>query len=223
MAPAAAVPPSAASESPADRLAAPVQFVWRTDAEGCFSSISPEFAAVVGEHAADIVGRRFKDVSTTFELDPSGEIAGLLQRRDTWSGRTVLWPVAGSDRRIPVDLAALPVYGRDRSFEGFRGFGVARPGEAVIDHERIGLALVPNGKAPEETEPEARPAPTAEEQETPPQATVPAAVEAAAPAEVEPMVSEQPAAEPSAPEESPEAEAPVSEAEPVRTSAIPTR
>ncbi|AMS44082.1 PAS domain S-box protein [Aminobacter aminovorans] len=137
-----------------DRSAAPVRFVWRTDADGRFSAISPEFAAVVGDHAADVVGRRFQDVSTTFELDPSGEIAGLLQRRDTWSGRSVLWPVAGTDRRIPVDLAALPVYGRDRSFEGFRGFGVARPGEAVVDHERIGLALVPNGKHPEQAEPQ---------------------------------------------------------------------
>ena len=137
-----------------ERSAAPVRFVWRTDAEGRFSAISPEFAAVVGDHAADVVGRRFQDVSNTFELDPSGEIAGLLQRRDTWSGRSVLWPVAGSDRRIPVDLAALPVYGRDRSFEGFRGFGVARPGEAVLDHERIGLALVPNGRHPEDAEPQ---------------------------------------------------------------------
>ena len=163
----------------AARSAAPVRFVWRTDADGRFSAISPEFAAVVGEHAADVVGRRFQDVSNTFELDPSGEIAGLLQRRDTWSGRSVLWPVAGSDRRIPVDLAALPVYGRDRSFEGFRGFGVARPGEAVIDHERIGLALVPNGKHPEEAE-EATGA--AEK----PSAVEPAAV---APAFVEPVAA----------------------------------
>ncbi|MEO5321835.1 PAS domain S-box protein [Mesorhizobium sp. CC13] len=144
----------------AGRSAAPVRFVWRTDAEGRFSAVSAEFVALVGEHAADVVGRRFEDVSNTFELDPSGEIAGLLQRRDTWSGRSVLWPVAGSDRRIPVDLAALPVYGRDRSFEGFRGFGVARPGEAVIDHERIGLALVPNGKPDQEPEPHAEAEPT---------------------------------------------------------------
>ncbi len=167
-----------------DRSAAPVRFVWRTDAEGRFSAISPEFAAVVGDHAADVVGRRFQDVSTTFELDPSGEIAGLLQRRDTWSGRSVLWPVAGTDRRIPVDLAALPVYGRDRSFEGFRGFGVARPGEAVVDHERIGLALVPNGKHPEHVEPHAN---TYEE----PSAAEPVVVEpaAAATAAVEPAAT----------------------------------
>ncbi|TIQ18636.1 MAG: PAS domain-containing sensor histidine kinase, partial [Mesorhizobium sp.] len=74
-------------------------------------------------------------------------IAGLLDRRDTWSGRSVLWPVAGTDFKIPVDLAALPVYGRSRAFEGFRGFGVARTSDAVVDPEAIGMALVPNAEA----------------------------------------------------------------------------
>jgi PAS domain S-box-containing protein len=131
-------PPPAAAE----RVTTPMRFVWRTDAEGKFSAISPEFADAVGALAADIVGRRFKDVAATFALDPSGEIAGLLDRRDTWSGRSVLWPVAGTALKIPVDLAALPVYGRDRDFQGFRGFGVARGAEAVADPEGIGLVLV---------------------------------------------------------------------------------
>ncbi|TIX19849.1 MAG: PAS domain-containing sensor histidine kinase, partial [Mesorhizobium sp.] len=108
-----------------DRAAAPVRFVWRTDAEGKFSALSPEFADIVGKPAADVIGRRFRDVAATFGLDPSGEISGLLERRDTWSGRSVLWPVVGTDLKVPVDLAALPVYGRSRAFEGFRGFGVA--------------------------------------------------------------------------------------------------
>jgi len=133
--------PEAASTA-AERVTTPVRFVWRTDAEGKFSAISPEFADAVGALAADIVGRRFKDVAAAFALDPSGEIAGLLDRRDTWSGRSVLWPVAGTALKIPVDLAALPVYGRDRDFQGFRGFGVARGAEAVADPEGIGLVLV---------------------------------------------------------------------------------
>jgi PAS domain S-box-containing protein len=132
-----AVPPAPKFE----RELTPVRFVWRTDAEGSFSAISPEFAKAVGEPAADIVGRKFRDVATIFALDPSGEIAGLLERRDTWSGRSVLWPVSGTDLRIPVDLAALPVYGRGRNFEGFRGFGVARGGDAVPDPEALGLVL----------------------------------------------------------------------------------
>ncbi|TGS09516.1 PAS domain S-box protein [Mesorhizobium sp. M2E.F.Ca.ET.209.01.1.1] len=135
-----------------DRSAPPLRFVWRTDAEGKFSALSPEFADIVGQPAADVIGRRFKDVATTFGLDASGEIAGLLERRDTWSGRSVLWPVAGTDLKIPVDLAALPVYGRSRAFEGFRGFGVARSADAVIDPEALGMALVPNA-APAGNEP----------------------------------------------------------------------
>ena len=82
-----------------------------------------------------------------------GEIAGLLDRRDTWSGRSVLWPVAGTDLKIPVDLAALPVYGRSRAFEGFRGFGVARTGDAVVDPEAIGMALVANADLPAAVDP----------------------------------------------------------------------
>ncbi|MER9103859.1 PAS domain S-box protein [Mesorhizobium sp. M0848] len=143
-----------------DRAAAPVRFVWRTDAEGKFSALSPEFADIVGKPAADVIGRRFRDVAATFGLDPSGEISGLLERRDTWSGRSVLWPVVGTDLMIPVDLAALPVYGRSRAFEGFRGFGVARASDAVVDPEAIGMALVPNSQAPATPEPQAiQPAP----------------------------------------------------------------
>ncbi|RUX33767.1 PAS domain S-box protein [Mesorhizobium sp. M2A.F.Ca.ET.042.01.1.1] len=135
-----------------DRSAPPLRFVWRTNADGKFSALSPEFADIVGQPAADVIGRRFKDVATIFGLDTSGEIAGLLERRDTWSGRSVLWPVAGTDLKIPVDLAALPVYGRSRAFEGFRGFGVARAADAVVDPEALGMALVPNA-APAGSEP----------------------------------------------------------------------
>src|SRR5690606_23542172 len=102
-----------------------------------FTAISEEFRNAFGDGAADVIGRPFADVARVFGLDPTGEIAGLLARRDTWSGRAVLWPVAGTDLAVPVDLAALPVYGRDRNFEGFRGFGVARMADAVVDPEAI--------------------------------------------------------------------------------------
>lgn len=137
--------PAVASTPPAmpsvDRAAAPVRFVWRTDASGRFSALSPEFAQIVGADAADVVGRSFAEVAAAFRIDPSGEIAGLLERRDTWSGRSVLWPIAGTDLSVPVDLAALPVYDRNRNFEGFRGFGVARTADAVVDAQGAGLRL----------------------------------------------------------------------------------
>ena len=131
----------------ADIAAAPLRFVWRTDAEGKFSALSDEFRQAFGAEATDIVGRDFADVAEAFALDPDGEIAGLMNRRDTWSGRSVLWPIAGTDLVAPVDLAALPVYGRDGTFEGFRGFGIARMGDAVVDDHARGLQLV--GALPE--------------------------------------------------------------------------
>ncbi|MAW86393.1 MAG: PAS domain-containing sensor histidine kinase [Phyllobacteriaceae bacterium] len=127
--------------------AQPVRFVWRTDAEGRFTSISDEFCGVVGPAASDIIGRPFEDVAAQFGIDPDGDIAGLLSRRDTWSGRCVYWPLQGTAMRAPVDLAALPIYSRDRSFEGFRGFGVIRPGDAVDDPAATGMALAAGQEA----------------------------------------------------------------------------
>jgi PAS domain S-box-containing protein len=124
-----------------DRNAAPVRFVWKTDAAGRFSAVSPEFLASVGATSGDVLGRPFSQISDALGLDPQKEIAGLLERRDTWSGRSVFWPIAGTDLKVPVDLAALPSYSRDRTFEGFRGFGVARLADSVVDLDAVGLTL----------------------------------------------------------------------------------
>jgi PAS domain S-box-containing protein len=126
-----------------DPAAKPARFVWKINQEGAFSEVSPEFAAAVGPNAADIVGRKFPDLARVFNLDPDHVIADLLNRRDTWSGKTVYWPIQGTDLVTPVDLAALPTYTRDRRFDGFRGFGIVRSGETRKDPEALGLALVP--------------------------------------------------------------------------------
>ena len=153
---------------------APLRFVWRTDAGGRFSQVSPEFAAAVGLNETQLLGRAFSDVAQRLSLDPDGEIAGLLARRDTWSGRSVMWPVAGADTRIPVDLAALPVYSRLRAFEGFRGFGVARFVDAVSDPGASLLRLADPAEATAEV-PAAEPAlPPATEAADPFRGEVPA-------------------------------------------------
>ena len=126
----------------------PVRFVWKIDDRGIFSEISKEFAETVGPNAADIEGRKFTDVAQVFNIDPDHTITDLLRKRDTWSGKTVYWPVQGTDLRVPVDLAALPTYSRDREFDGFRGFGIVRSSDAEGDPESIGLALVDNLGAP---------------------------------------------------------------------------
>lgn len=143
-APSQADAPAPATEPAGEQRALPTQpvrFVWRTDASGRFAQVSPEFIDAVGANAADVIGRSFRDVATVFGFDLDEEISALLDRRDTWSGRTVLWPVEGHALKVPVDLAALPVYDRERMFEGFRGFGVARMADAVADPDRLGLAL----------------------------------------------------------------------------------
>ncbi|MEP1205572.1 MAG: ATP-binding protein [Lentilitoribacter sp.] len=124
-----------------DRQQRAVRFVWKTDAAGIFTEISPELGEAVGPNAADILGRGFADVALVFNLNPSEEIVDLIRRRDTWSGKTVMWPVQGTDLSVPVDLAALPTYTRDRLFDGYRGFGIARLQEATPDPQSIGFAL----------------------------------------------------------------------------------
>jgi len=124
-----------------NRQGRPVRFVWKIDAEGRFSEISDEFAAAVGPRAAGISGERFSDVAARFDLDPDGKISDLLRRRDTWSGKTILWPVEGTNLVVPVDLAALPTYSRNREFDGFRGFGIVRIADAVADVHARGLTL----------------------------------------------------------------------------------
>ncbi|TNM66034.1 ATP-binding protein [Aliirhizobium smilacinae] len=118
-----------------------VRFVWKIDASGRFSEVSKEFAEAVGPHAADISGMAFSDLAALFNLDPDGKITELLSRRDTWSGKTIWWPVEGTSRVVPVDLAALPTYTRAREFDGFRGFGIVRMGDAAEDPHAAGLAL----------------------------------------------------------------------------------
>lgn len=121
--------------------AEPVRFAWTTDDNQTFVSVSPELAEAVGPNAADIIGRKWQDVAKVFGFDETGEIAGLLENRDTWSGKSVLWPVQGADLTVPVDLAALPAFSASRAFEGFRGFGIIRTADAVVDPDEIGLAL----------------------------------------------------------------------------------
>ncbi|ANM09202.1 MULTISPECIES: sensor histidine kinase [unclassified Rhizobium] len=150
------VPPVAHRASPAPELAAApgfvfkpnsraTRFVWKIDAEGRFTEVSHEFAEAVGPHASEIIGSAFGDVAALFNLDPDGKLAEALARRDTWSGKTILWPVEGTSLVVPVDLAALPTYTRNRDFDGFRGFGVVRLSDAQEDPLALGLTLGPDG------------------------------------------------------------------------------
>ena len=155
-------PATPAVEAPAPRRIA--RFVWRTDEEGRFVSFSDSLAEAVGSAATDILGLTFEEAAARLSLDGGTDIPALLARRDTWSGRSVLWPVAGTGTRVPVDLAALPIYDRARRFEGFRGFGVVRLDEPVEAPHGVGTAP---DEAPVEPEQSAKTqAPASEDEPT---------------------------------------------------------
>ncbi|MBS8261486.1 PAS domain S-box protein [Roseibium polysiphoniae] len=111
----------------------PIRFAWKMDIDQRFTFISEEFSETLGPRAADIVGMTWSEISDQFDLDVTGSIARALDRRDTWSGKTIEWPVTGAALRVPVDMAALPAFDRNREFEGYRGFGVCRTADAIDD------------------------------------------------------------------------------------------
>ena len=62
------------------------------------------------------------------------------------AGSDAWWPIEGSNVRVPVELTALPVFGGDQSFQGYRGFGILRPAEALMPaafEARFGTANAP--------------------------------------------------------------------------------
>lgn len=133
---------AAASGFRFDARERPVRFAWKMDIDRRFTFLSPEFAETLGPEAADVVGLTWEEVAERFDLDRDGRVSAALRRRDTWSGRTVEWPVSGAALRVPVDMAALPAFDRQRVFEGFRGFGVCRTGEALDDADALGTHIV---------------------------------------------------------------------------------
>lgn len=121
--------PIADTEASASRPRA-LRFVWQTDEAGAISMLSPEFGATVGRDVEAFTGKSWLDVVAAEDIRDDGRLAKALSRRDTWSGVTILWPL-DSGRVLPVDLAGLPMFDRDRTFRGFRGFGVCREPRAI--------------------------------------------------------------------------------------------
>ncbi|MCW1843883.1 PAS domain S-box protein [Prosthecomicrobium hirschii] len=173
--------------------ARPSRFVWRMDSAGRFTFVSDDLARAVGPQAAALAGLTWAEARARLELDPDDRVAEALGRRQTWTVRDLAWPVEGQALRVPVDLTALPTLTRDRSFEGYQGFGLCRTGAPLPDPDATGERLAAPA-ASDEIEPPARPG--AHAAETGPDRGVgPSAIDAAggdAPDEVEPRRSEDP-------------------------------
>ncbi|MBR1089557.1 PAS domain S-box protein [Bradyrhizobium manausense] len=190
-------PPPAQAETPRQH---PLRFLWQMDAQGRFVLGSDEFIRLIGPHTAagfgpPGFGRTWREISEQFALDPDGRVAQALASHDTWAGITVNWPADGGEH-LPVELAGLPVYDRDRNFAGFKGFGVCRDLDglnrldALRRYELLVAPQAQHGLAAETVAPdpaaEARPAVAADTPaEPPPEPEPKAQVEAEVEAEVE--------------------------------------
>ncbi|MET4259113.1 PAS domain S-box-containing protein [Bradyrhizobium sp. S3.12.5] len=166
--PAAIVPPQAApitggmveppghAETPRQH---PLRFLWQMDAEGRFVLASSEFIRLIGPHTAAGFGRPWREIAEAFALDPDGRVAQALASHDTWAGITVNWPADGGEH-LPVELAGLPVYDRERNFAGFKGFGVCRDLdglnrlEALRRYELLSEQRVPQSLSADMVEPD---------------------------------------------------------------------
>jgi PAS domain S-box-containing protein len=137
-------------QSPPRERRHPLRFVWQMDLEGRFTVGSDEFTEVIGDDTASMLGHRWEEIAAELGLDPDSNVARAVASRDTWSGISVSWPV-GRDR-LRVELSGLPIYDPNRTFLGYRGFGVCR------DTERVASPFERREPTPVEGEPTGLPA-----------------------------------------------------------------
>jgi signal transduction histidine kinase/PAS domain-containing protein len=199
-------PPAPQTASPAEPIVErrhPLRFVWQMDADGRFVVGSDEFITLVGPKITAAFGRTWSEISAELKLDPDNLIARAVSSHETWSGIVIPWPVDETSDRLPVELSGLPVFDRDRSFRGYRGFGVCRDIARINQLARarrerpIGFMPAPDA---EDTAPSAPQSPAAADAATRPER--PALNIAPAAANVVPF-RQAPPAEPKAPTLSP--------------------
>jgi PAS domain S-box-containing protein len=198
--PVAPEPPPLRIDVPMAERRHPLRFVWQMDANGRFTLGSDEFTEVIGPRVAIALGRPWDDVNHELALDPEGQVARAVATHDTWSGITVSWPVDGIAERLKVELSGLPIYDRNRTFLGYRGFGVCRDVDRIATlavMRRSGHAAAPASADTQETTADGAPTPAPDATQARAAATRPAT------ANVVPFRSPAPPPEPKAPALSP--------------------
>ena len=100
------------------------RFLWKTDAAGRFTAVTHTLADVVGEKAADILGRSVQDATQALALD-AAFVRAVVSRR-AWSGVEVEWPFEGEAGCVPTTLGARQMTDSAGRFLGYQGYGVLR-------------------------------------------------------------------------------------------------
>ena len=121
-------PEDTSEEIPASPAAErPLRFVWTMDADERFNLAAPTFADAMGPRTSDAIGKPWREIAAELGLDAEGHFANAVAARDTFSGIVLAWP--GASGPVSVELSGLPIFDRERTFKGYRGFGVCRDGE----------------------------------------------------------------------------------------------
>lgn len=115
----------------------PLRFMWQMSADGHFMLGSDEFLRLIGMQTATALGRAWSDINNALSLDPYDHVARAVATRETWSGIVVRWPLDGSGERLAVELSGLPLFDHNRTYLGYRGFGVCRDLDGLARIARI--------------------------------------------------------------------------------------
>jgi PAS domain S-box-containing protein len=99
------------------------RFLWTLDEEGRFGAADPVLVAAVGSNAPHL-GESLEALLRRVGLDRGDELIRVLSERKTFATVNLEWPLSGLDRRRLIVLSAAPMFGRQREFLGYRGFGV---------------------------------------------------------------------------------------------------
>ena len=99
------------------------RFLWTLDEEGRFGAPHPVLVAAVGTNAPER-GESLEAFFRRVGMDGGDELARVVGEQETFSRVTLEWPLSGLDRRRLIALSAAPMFGRQREFLGYRGFGV---------------------------------------------------------------------------------------------------
>jgi PAS domain S-box-containing protein len=124
--PSDAAPDIPAQDIPAPERRTPLRFVWTMDAALRFNVATSAFIDAMGPRTRDALGRPWSEVAAALGLDAENRVANAVASRDTWSGVIIAWPLDVTGERVNVELSGLPIFDRDRTFQGYRGFGVCR-------------------------------------------------------------------------------------------------
>ena len=137
----------------------PTRFLFEFDRDSTLTSLSPEFQKAMGTSDDAYVGTSWSELSQNLKLDAEGKIARRLKGQAIWT-ETSYWPLIeegtdeASPNRVPISLTAMPVFDRNRLFQGFRGFGTMDWSKVAVHPELDALDLTTETEVSEDAEDE---------------------------------------------------------------------